>query len=151
MITNEYFDQLTEQIRLSYAHLLKMHLQNCMRYKHSKNRNSDEELKDDFQQIEEYFFNESSKINWATIRPLIPPKIEGKIKKAHKNLNVNEIRLCCLLLFNVPCKDIAEILPYTQKSIHSITYRIKRKTGIKKIKDGFKKFLLNEMIELDQQ
>jgi len=150
MITNEYFDQLTEQIRLSYAHLLKMHIQYCIKYKHFKNKICDDEMKIDFQQIEQIFFNENNKINWASIRPLMPPKIEGKIKKEFNKLNINEIRLCCLILFNVHSKNIAEILPYTQKSVHSMTHRIKRKTGIKKIKEGFKKFMLNDIIENTQ-
>jgi len=128
MINIEYFDRLTEQIRLSYAHLLKMHIQYCIRNKYLK--------------------NEDNKINWDTIRPLMPPGIEKRIKKEYDTLNEREIRLCCLLLFNLPCKDIVEILPYTQKSIHSITHRIKQKTGIKKIKVGFKRFLFNKKFEL---
>jgi len=144
MIASEYFDQLTNQIRLSYAHLLKMHIQYCNRYKHFKNRVKDEGLKKDFQQIDQFFFSENGNINWETIFPLMPPEIERKIKKEYNALNENEIRLCCLLLFNIPCKDITGILPYTQKSIHSITHRIKQKTGMKNIKEGLKKFLFFE-------
>ena len=147
MISSEYFEQLTKQIRLSYAHLLKMHIQYCNRYKNFKNRVKDEELKRDFQQIDQFFFNENGKINWETICLLLPPEIERKIKEEYRTLSKNEIKLCCLLLFNVPCKDITEILPYTQKSIHSITHRIKQKTGMKKIKEGFLYLLLNEKIE----
>ena len=147
MISSENFEQLTKQIRLSYAHLLKMHIQYCNRYKNFKNRVKDEELKRDFQQIDQFFYNEKGKINWETICPLLPPEIEKKIKEKYSALSKNEIKLCCLLLFNVPCKDIAEILPYTQKSIHSITHRIKQKTGIKKVKEGFMYLLLNEKDE----
>ena len=138
----EYFNQLTEQIRLTYGHLLKMHIQYCNRYKQIRNRVNDEELKKDLYQMEQFFYNENGKINWETIRPLMPPEIEKKIKKEFNNLNQNEIRLCCLLLFSIPCVKIADILPYTQKSIHSITHRIKQKTGMRNIKEGLKKLVL---------
>jgi DNA-binding CsgD family transcriptional regulator len=142
MKISEDLNQLAKQIRLSYAHLLKMHIQYCNRYKNIKNRVKDEELIKDLQQIEQFFYKENGKINWETIYPLMPPDIEKRIKKEYGALNENEIKLCCLLLFNVPCKDITEILSYTQKSIHSITHRIKQKTGMKKIQENLKKFLL---------
>ena len=147
MTESEYFDQLTEQIRLAYVYLLKVHIKYCYRYQFLKSRIRDEELKKDFQQIDQFFYIESGKINWNTIRPLMPPKIEGKIKKEYGELNENEIRLCCLLLFNVACKDIAEILPYTQRSIHSLTHRIKQKTGMKNIKEDLKNIIFYEKPE----
>ena len=147
MTASEYFDQLTKQIISLHTHLLKMHIQYCNRYKHFTHRVKDEELKKDIQLINQFFFNEKGNINWETICSLMPPKIERKIKNEYDALNENEIRLCCLLLFNVPCKDITGILPYTQKSIHSITHRVKQKTGLKNIKEGLRNILLFEKIE----
>ena len=88
--------------------------------------------------IDRFIFNEDGKINWESIRSLMPPKIEEKIKKEYEALTENEIRLCCLILFNVQSNDIADILPYTQKSIYSITCRIKQKTGKKNIMEILK-------------
>ena len=127
-----------EQIRLSYAYLLEMHIQYCIRYKKFRRRITEEELKRNFLLIDRFFFDESGKINWETIRRLMPPGIEEKIKKEYNILNENEIRLCCMILFNVQSNVIADLLPYTQTSIHSITYRIKQKTGMKNIMESLK-------------
>ena len=142
MNASENLDQVKEQIRLSYAHLINVHIRHCYRYNQFKNKVKSEKLKKGFQQINRYFFDESGKINWETILPLMPPEIEEKIKKEYNMLNENEIRLCCLHLFSVPGSDIADILPYAHTSIHSTTYRIKRKVGTKNLIEKFKDMLL---------
>ena len=76
----------------------------------------------------------------------MPPNIEQNIKNEYNMLSLNEIRLCCLLLFNVTYSDIADILPFTQKSAHTIAHRIKQKTGMNDIKDNLKKLLIPEVI-----
>jgi len=143
---NEYFVQVTEQIRLSYAHLLKMYIQLCQKYKLFRKRNNEEEMKKYFHLVDQYFYDETGKINWNNIHPLIPPNIEKNIKNEYSELNEKEIRLCCLLLFDVPVADISEILLYTQRSIYSITHRIKLKTGMTDIRKNLNKLLLNERI-----
>jgi len=141
MIENKYYDQLVDQVRLSYAHSIKMHISQCKNYQSVKEGIKDENLKKDFHKVDRFYFNESGKLNWETIRKLMPLGIEKKIKKEYDMLNENEIRLCCLLFFNVPGVLITEILPYTKRSIHSITYRIKKKAGISNIKESLKNLL----------
>ena len=147
MITDEYFDQLSEQIRLSYAHLLKMHLRFWNRFHHFKNEIKDVNLKKDFFPQELFFYDESGIINWKNVLPLLPPGIEKKIKNEYNMLNQTEVRLCCLILLNVPGKDILKILPFTHKSIHTVTYRIKQKLGMKNIQKGIKPLLVCATIE----
>jgi len=132
-ISNKQFDQQVEQIRLAYANLLKIHLQLYNKYKHLKIIVDDEKLGKYFHMIDHYLYDTSGRINWDNICQLLPSNIEKKIKNNYDMLSVNEIRLCCLLLFNVPYKDIADILPYTQQSAHSVAYKIKQKTGMNNI------------------
>ena len=147
-MSSKHFVQMTEQIRLSYAHLLKMYMQLCQRYKLLKKGHSGvEEMKKIFHQVDRYFYDETGKINWNIIHPLMPPNIEKNIKKEYGALNEKEIKLCCLLLFDVSVNNIADILLYTHRSVHSITYRIKQKTGMIDIKANLKNLLLNERIE----
>jgi len=142
MISSAFFEKLMEQHRLAYAHLLKIHIQYCIKYKYFKNRVKDEKLQKDLNLIDRFFFDDSGKIKWDTVRLLMPPKIEEKIKKEFKTLNGNEIKLCCLILFNVPNKYITDLLPYTQTSVHSISYRIRQKIGKKNIKESLKMMFL---------
>ena len=142
MITSDNFDQLTKQIIVSYAHLLKLHLTYCRRYKNFKIKLKTEQSRKDFKKMDQFFYYEDGSIKWETINLLMPPKIEWKIKDEYKMLNENEIKICCLILFNVPCIDIAEVLQYTHKSVHSISHRIKLKTGMKNIKESLSKLLI---------
>lgn len=144
MNESNYLEQVTEQIRLSYAHLLEMYIQLCNKYNNIRSKIRDEEVKRYLHLTDRYFYNKTGKFDWDNIYPLLPPNIEKSIKKEHGILAENEIRLCCLLLFDVKSDDIANILPYTQNSVYSITHRIKEKTGIKDIKTCLKKLLLVE-------
>jgi hypothetical protein len=89
------------------------------------------------------FRDEDGKINWNIIHRFMPSNLERNIKKEYNMLNVNEIRLCCLLFFNVPRKTITKILPYQQNSITPILFRIKQKTGITNINEIFRWIILN--------
>ena len=142
IIDNRNFSHLTEQIRLSYAHLLKMYMQFYKKYEQFKKKFNDDESKKCLPSVELYFYDVTGKINWNNIQALMPRDIEKSIKKEYDVLSENEIRLCCLLLFEVSVNDITYILPYTQRSIHSITHRIKQKTGINDIKLIFKKIVV---------
>jgi DNA-binding CsgD family transcriptional regulator len=75
----------------------------------------------------------------------MPSDIEKSIKKEYGLLNENEIRLCCLLFFKVPDRNIAKILTYKQKSIRSIKYIIKHKTGIQDIMEILKKIIVKDV------
>ena len=144
---SRHFCQLKEQLRLSYVYLIKMHIQIYKKYELFKRKfNNDEAIKC-IPSVDLYFYDATGKINWNNIQPLMPYDIEKKIKKEYGVLSENEIKLYCLLLFDVPLKDITDILSYTQRSIHSITHKIKQKTGIKNIKSNLKSLLLYEKIE----
>ena len=142
IITHNHLEQLVEQIRLSYAHVLKLYLQLHTKYMQIKIKKKDDEIIKYFLLVDQFLYDKTGKLDWKNIGLLMPPNLEYKIKQEYGILSTNEIRLCCLLLFNVPYDDIADILPFTQKSAHSIAHRIKRKTGMNNIKTDLKKLLL---------
>jgi len=150
ILDGKHFGQLTEQLRLSYAHLIKMHIQLYKRYEGFKRRFNNDEVKKWIPSVDLYLYDATGKISWNNIHPLMPYGIEKSIKKEYGVLSDNEIRLCCLLLFDVPANEITDILPYTQRSIHSITHRIKQKTDMKDIKTNLKKMLLYEKNRISQ-
>ena len=133
-----------EHIRLSYAHVLKTYLRFHDNYNHLKIKTTDEESKKVFQLLDQSLYGKTGKLNWDNICPLMPANLEKGIKKEYAMLSENEIKLCCLLFFGVPCKDIASVMSHTQQSVHSITYRIKQKTGMKNIRESLKSFLMSE-------
>jgi len=142
MIDSKHFAYVVEQIRLAYANALKVYMHMHSQYKRFKTRAVDDEKL--FLLIDPYFYDKSGKISWENIRLLIPINLEVNIKKKYNMLNEREICLCCLLLFDVAVSDIADILPYTQKSIHTITHKIRKKTGMKDIKSNLINLILNE-------
>ena len=131
-----------ENIRLSYAHVLKAYLRLHDNYNHLKIKITDEESKKIFQLLDQSLYGKKGKLNWNNIHPLMPANLEKSIKKKYVMLSDNEVKQCCLLLFSVPCKDIAAVLSLTQQSVHSITYRIKQKAGMKNIRESLKPFVL---------
>jgi DNA-directed RNA polymerase specialized sigma subunit len=94
--------------------------------------------------IDRYFFEETDKIKWDNLLMIMPPKFDKRVWEKYDMLNENERKLCILLFFDVSCKDIADILPYTQNSVHAVTYRIKQKTGMGNIKTNLKELLFPE-------
>ena len=104
----------------------------------------EEKLKKRFYSPDFSYYDENGKINWDVISQFMPPYIEKYIHENYSMLNGNEIRLCCLLFFNVSGKTIANILPYKQKSIRSILFKVKRKTGLNDIKEMFEKIIVNK-------
>jgi len=124
-----------------------MHIRYCQKYKLIKARIENENNKKDFRLIDQFFFDESGKIKWDTICPLLPAEIESTIQNEYNNLSINEIRLCCLLLFSVPSTDILDILPYARRSIYSTTYKIKKNSGMKNIKKSLRKLLQSHLIK----
>ena len=137
-------DPLIEQIRVACSHMLKMYL---LLYKSYEQLNTDikeEKLKRRFYSPVFSYYDENGKINWDIISQFMPPDIEKYIHNNYSMLNNNEIRLCCLLFFNVSAKTIANILPYKQTSIRSILYKVKQKTGLKDIKEILEKIIVNQ-------
>ena len=143
---SERFDLITKRILFSHAHMIERYMQVFNRYKNFKNRIKDENLKNALNVFDQFFYDETGKFNWENISQLLPADIENSIKKEYNTLNDKEIRLCCLLLLDLSVSDIAEILQYTQKSVHTITYNIKQKTGIKDIKIAIENVWLRENI-----
>ena len=121
-----------------------MYLQAYNKYKHLKVKMNDEKLGKYFHLIDHYFYDVTGKLSWDNISQFMPSNIEKSIKNKYDMLSVNETRLCCLLLFNVSYKDIAEILPYTQQSAHTVAHKIKQKTGMNKIMENCMELLLCE-------
>jgi len=138
---NKNVIELTEDVRLSYAHALKMYLQIHNEYRHIKFRTTDEEVQKKIPLLDKHFYDGTGKLKWDDIRTLLPPNLEENITKAYKMLTENEIRLCCLLLFDLNASEICDILPYKQDSVYVVTYRIKRKTGMKDITRSLNTFL----------
>ena len=132
-------DLTIESVRLAYASNILSYLNRFKKYEQFKKRIYQEELKKYFQTEDTYYYDSSGTINWDNIRSLMPSHLEKSIKDEYNMLNDTEIRICCLLLFGISCKDIAHILSYTQTSIHSKTHIIRKKTGIKDIKTALKK------------
>ena len=137
-------DPLIEQIRASYFHMLKMYLLLYKKYDQINTDIKEEKFKKRFYSPDFSYYDENGKINWDVISQFMPSYIEKYIHENYNMLNINEIRLCCLLFFNVSGKTIANILPYKQKSIRSILFKVKRKTGLNDIKEMFGKIIANK-------
>jgi len=130
----EYAGQLEEQLRLTYSYMLKSHLEICKKYDYFKLGLIMSKHSETIQLTDKFFYGETGKINWETVLPFIPTKFEEKIMRRYQKLNINETRLCCLLLFDVSKYDIVRILPYVKNSLSPTTFRIREKTGMKDIK-----------------
>jgi len=148
-IACEQCDKFAEQIRCNYAHSLKMYLQLYNKYKQIKTITTIEggELKKHFKIVDQYFYNKSGKLNWDIISLMLPPNFEGRLKKEYKTLNENEIRLCCLIFFNVPNKIISDILPYTQDSVRTIASQVRKKVEMSDIKSRLKDIMIETIFE----
>ena len=141
--TNENsINQLLEQIRLSYSHMLKKYLQLYEKFDKLNAEIRDEKLKGRYTQTGQSLFDETGKINWDVIRQFLPSNMEKSIKEEYGLLNENEIRLCCLLFFKVSDRNIAKILIYKLKSIRAIKYIVKHKTGVHDIEEIFRKIIV---------
>ena len=119
-----------EQTRSFFSHMIKEYLRMYKKYDRLKTivQGAKSINYYDFDGIS--FLDENGKINWDIIRQFIPKDMDTHIQKTYKILNDNEVRLCCLLFFKIPYKDIAEILPYKERSIHVKKRLIKQKTGL---------------------
>ena len=142
-ISEKSIDLLMEQIRMSYSHMLKIYLQLYIKYdQYRVVTNEGSHNKISIQTNDRSFHYENDKINWDIISQFIPPNMEKHIKEECSMLNDSEIRLCCLLFFNVPSKSIASILQYKKSSVYSISFIIKQKTGIKDLRKLYRKIIL---------
>ena len=136
-------EQLMEQSRLPYAHMLEMYLQLYKRQDQLVSDIKDEKLKH-FYQTDLPYYDENGKINWEIIHQFMPPDTEKRLEEKYRALNTNEIRLCYLLFFKIPYKTISKILPYRKESIRRTIYKIKQKTGLKDIEEMFGKIIVNK-------
>ena len=143
-INETSIEQWIEEIRSSYAHMLKVHLQLYRRHDQFMSDVKDEKLKQ-FYRTGQPYHEENGKINWEIIHQFMPPDMKKRLEEKYSMLNEHEIRLCCLLFFNVSDKTIADILSYNQKSIRSMKYVVKHKTGIRDIREMFRKIIVKSM------
>ena len=111
-------EQVAEQIRLSYAHVLKRYMQLLKRFKQMKENITDDDLKRNIHLVDNLFFDETGKVSWDAISDLMPPNLEKNIKNKYAMLNENEIKLCCLALFEVDPKNMNIILPISPNSVY---------------------------------
>jgi len=125
----EQAGQLVEQLRLTYSYMLKAHLDICKKYESFKRGLKMEVHRNTIQLTDKFLYGEEGIINWDTILPLLPINFEEKIKKRYAKLNTNEIRLCCLLLFDVDIFDVLCILPYNKNSLQATKSKIRKKIG----------------------
>jgi len=96
-------------------------------YKFLNENLTDEGLRRNIHLIDNYFFDEKGKVNWYEISKLIPQNLEKNIKNKYDMLNENEIKLCCLFLFEVDLKNMSNILPFRPNSVYVMKNKIKQK------------------------
>jgi len=125
----EQAGQLVEQLRLTYSYMLKAHLDICKKYESFKRGLKMEEHGNTIQLTDKFLYGKEGKINWETILPLLPVNFEEKIKKRYVKLNTSEIRLCCLLLFDLDIYNLLRILPYNKNSLQATKSKIRKKIG----------------------
>ena len=130
---NQMSDEMKEQFRLTYINRLKTHLDLCKDYELLKRNLNMEKHGKTIQLINQFLYGEKGELNWETVRPLLPAGLEEGIKKKYDQLNDNEIRLYCLILYDVDKRDITRILSLKKTSIDTLTSRIRSKTGMKDI------------------
>ena len=140
---NSKLGEVVEQIRLSYVHVLKVYLLLLKRYKQMRENITDDGLKRNIHLLDNLFLDEKGKVSWDEIRKMIPPNLEKSIKNKYAMLNENEIKLCCLLLFEVTPHNISNILKISKDTVYVLKNKIKHKTGIFEIKEVLKYFLLD--------
>ena len=141
-INEKSIDLLIEQIRISCSHMLNTYLQLCMKHDQFRVIATDNNSKKNSINSDHSFYDENNKIRWDIIRNFMPPNIEKHIKEEYSMLNDNEIRLCCLLFFNLPIKNITYILPYKKNSVYSVSFMVKQKMGIKDFSELYRKIIL---------
>ena len=138
---NNNLEGVVEHIRSSYVQILNIFLQLLKKYKHFKLKITDDALKRYTHLIDNHIYDESGKIKWSQISVLMPPNLEKRIKMEYDMLSDNEVKLCCLALFEVDPDIICDILPFSQSSVYVIKSKIKQKTGMKKIREHLKYLL----------
>lgn len=133
---------LYEQIRLLYVQVLSMFLGMHHNYKKIKAKVIDTALIKYIHLIDKGFYDDNGKFSWQNIRLLMPPNLEENIRMKYVMLNENEIRLCCLVLFDVDVNDISDILPYKRNTLYVMKTRIKHKTGMTNLKEDLRHFVM---------
>ncbi len=107
------------------------------------------QLKEDFSQVKDKDEKDISSYNFRKIEKEISKQLEGKIWEdfevlyttgnnnfiqkittAHPDLNVNEKRLCYLIMINFTTKEIANILSKTYRAVEMARHRLRAKLEI---------------------
>ena len=138
-------EQLIAHVRNSYSQSLNGYFQLCRRYAQIKKSSFESNQKQFFFKTDSLFYDPEGKINWDNVRQLLPPNMEQHIKGKYRMLKYNEIRLCCLLAFDISPETIASIKLYKKASIPSIKHLIKQKSGIQDFTGLLREITLNQL------
>ena len=143
--TEQSLERHLELTRSSCSRNLNQYLRKIKTSDPFKNKVKEASRKEPFNQDNFPFryYDTDGKIDWEIISLIMPFEIEKTIKREYPMLCENEIRLCCLLIFDVPFKFIPNILKYNKKSIYPTQSKIKQKAKIKNIKEMFRKININ--------
>lgn len=144
-INEQLINSLIEKHRRSFSRNLNDFLILIKTSDPFKNKGKIFQTKDRFFQDIFPVYDKNGKISWDIIRMFMPPDFEKSVKQAYPILCENEVRLSCLLIFDVPPKNILNILTYNNpKTIYSTSFAIRQKADVKEIREIFKKINLNQ-------
>ena len=143
-LLNDRYRMSKERSMLSYVNSLNMVVLFCKKFRQVAIHMNDTSAKRYLSIINNFYFDDKGRIKWAIIQQVLPPDVESFFNNEYPMLSEREIRLCCLMAFDLPANDITGILAYSnQGSVHTITNRIKSKIGVKNVRESFKNLLLN--------
>ena len=134
--------ELREEVRFLYSRVINFYMQSYLDYKNFKKQFNSVEVDKYYYLLDKFYLDNTGNLNWVRIKKMMPPKLEQNIKKTYNTLNEKEVMLCCLLLFDVTVINIANALSYKTRSIHTITHKIKQKTGMKDLRSDLSSLLL---------
>ena len=77
---------------------------------------------------------------WAAAKKMIPEDLIGRIKKRYPELDITELKVCCLLYLNADATSISTALGMKESTIYSINSHIRGKLGIG-VRQNIKEFL----------
>ena len=145
-ISEQQISRFIEHQRKSYSAKLNYFLK-AIKYSNSlKNKRSTLQIKDRFFHDIFPVYDESGKIHWDTLQLFIPHHFEESVMQSYPMFCENEVRLCCLLIFDVPPKTILNILNYNNlKTIYSTSFTIRQKAGVKEVREIFEKIKINQI------
>ena len=139
-------NQLIEHFRQLYARNLNNYLQIIRKKKLSNLPDKGGKDSKSLNKNDLDVYDVKGKINWQIIQHIMPADIEQHIQRELGLTCENEIRLCCLLILDVPPKTIDNILTYSQNTVYVTKSNIKKRAEVKNFKEIFQKIILNSTL-----